>query len=40
MFDPVELELLDGCEPPCKSWKSNPGPLEEQKVLSAAGSPL
>lgn len=33
MFAPLELELLGGCEPPCRSWKSNSGPLEENYVL-------
>jgi len=28
-----ELELTDGCEPPCGCWELNPGPLEEQPVL-------
>jgi hypothetical protein len=28
--------ITDGCEPPCKRWELNPGPLEEQAVLLTA----
>ena len=27
---------LDWCEPPCRAWKLNPGPLENQSVLLTA----
>jgi hypothetical protein len=28
----------DDCEPPCRFWELNPGPLEEQPVFSTADS--
>lgn len=33
MLDPLEIELQILCESPCGGWKSNLGPLQEQKVL-------
>lgn len=29
--------VMDGYEPPCGCWKSNPGPLQEQPVVLLAG---
>ncbi|KAL6074745.1 hypothetical protein STEG23_019051, partial [Scotinomys teguina] len=31
-LDPLELELIDGCEPPCGFWELNLGPPQEQLV--------
>jgi hypothetical protein len=33
VWDPLELEVTDSCEPPCGCWELNPGPLEEQPVV-------
>lgn len=33
LSEPLELELLSGCEPPCGCRELNPRPLEEQPVL-------
>jgi hypothetical protein len=30
---PNRTGIRDGCEPPCRCWESNLGPLEEQPVL-------
>jgi hypothetical protein len=32
----VDLGVRDSCELPCGCWELNPGPLEEQSVLSTA----
>jgi hypothetical protein len=32
--------VTDGCEPPYRGWKSNPGPEEEQQVLLTTRSDL
>jgi hypothetical protein len=31
-------EATDSCELPCGLWEPNPGPLEEQQVLTAESS--
>ena len=32
--------ITDGCEPPCRCWELNSGPLEEQPVLLTTEPPL
>ena len=32
--DTPEDPITDSCKPPCGCWELNPGPLEEQSVLS------
>lgn len=32
--------LMDNCEPPCRCWKLNPDPLQEQPVLLITGPSL
>lgn len=32
--------VIDGWEPPCECWKSNPGPLQEQGMLLPTESSL
>jgi hypothetical protein len=32
--------ITDGCEPPCRCWELNLGPLEEQSVLLIAEKSL
>jgi E3 ubiquitin-protein ligase NEDD4 len=32
--------ITDGCEPPCRCWELNSGPLEEQLVLLTADTSL
>lgn len=34
--DLIGTGVTDSCQPPCRSWESNPGPLEEQSVLLTA----
>ena len=31
-------EITDSCEPPCGHWESNPGPLQEQALLTTKSS--
>jgi hypothetical protein len=40
LSEPLELELLSGCEPPCGCRELNPRPLEEQPVLLTTESSL
>ena len=40
LSEPLELELLSGCEPPCGCRELNPRPLEEQPVLWTTESSL
>ena len=34
------IGFIGGCEPPCKCWELNPGPLEKQPMLLTAESLL
>ena len=34
-MDPLELGVINGCEPLCICWELNLGPLEEQPVCLA-----
>ena len=36
--DTLELELLTGLEPPCGHWELDPGPLDEEPVLTTTGN--
>jgi hypothetical protein len=36
VLDPLESELQGGCEPPCRCWDLNSGPLEEKPVFLTA----
>lgn len=39
-LDALDLDLTNGCNPPCGSWGPKLSLLQEQQVLVAAQSPL